>query len=442
MGYLTKGLKNDLKTEYALLSKRDKILFGLLFFIPLLNSAADCTIYYFVDESGGGLHPGIIRGILLVAFILFFGVKRLLKNPVNTIITVFLLYLLILTLFSSNVKYSFTNGYVKWLSGLAMFPIAYYFFRSYDSFVRLVFFMIIGASFVCLNLLYAQFAGKGISAYVDDSFYLGGAGVGITNQLAFVLLAYPVILRSLKKFSLFEKGLIFVVGLLCIIFVIIAMKRASLVSLAFGSIIYFGFTRNKGKVLKYVLLATAILLFASPFYKDNLQKRYEERVKQTQNYEQEGRYQEFFFVIKEFEEGNIWQKLFGKEIFNTGQNFGVKYFNRGRMIHGDISSMFYGSGLVGITMYFWVFILIFLRGISYLRKVRGERNLRELMASFFSMLIAIMIVSATGSGTVGEKCLVFLFLGAISGIIAHMKPLNENTDNGSVPLNISGGRGL
>lgn len=436
MGNLVKGLKNDLKAEYALLSKRDRILFGFLFFIPLLNSAADCTIYYFVDENSGGLHPGIIRGILLVVFILFFGVKRLLKHPVNNIVAVFLIYLLILTLFSSNVKYSFTNGYVKWLSGLAMFPIAYYFFRSYDSFVRLVFFMIMGASIVCLNLLYAQFAGKGISAYVDDSFYLGGAGVGITNQLAFVLLSYPVILRSLKKFSLFERGLIFVVGLLCIVFVIIAMKRASLIGLAVGSIIYFGFTKNKWKVLKYMLLAAAILLLALPFYKDSLQKRYEERVKQTKNYEQEGRYQEFFYVLKEFEEGNIWQKFFGKEIFNTGEFFGVKYFNRSRMIHGDISSMFYGSGLTGITMYFWIFILIFIRGLNYLKKVRNNMVLRELMASFFSMLFAIVIVSATGSGTVGEKCLVFLYLGAISGIIAHMKPLNENTANGSIPISI------
>jgi len=436
MSYLTKGLKNDIKSEYSLLSKRDKILFALIFFIPLLNSAADCTIYYFVDENGGGFHPGIIRGILLVIFILFFGLKRLLKQPVNNIITVFLIYLLILTLFSSNVKYSFTNGYIKWLSGLAMFPIGYYFFRSYESFVRLVFYMIIGASLVCLNLLYAQFTGKGISAYVDDSFYLGGAGVGITNQLAFVLLTYPVILRSLKKFSLFEKGLIFVVGLLCIGFVIIAMKRASLIGLALGGIIYFGFTKNKRKVLKYVLLATAILLLASPLYKDSLQKRYEERVKQTKNYEQEGRYKEFFYVLHEFEEGNIWQKLFGKEIFNTGQAFGVKYFNRGRMIHGDISSMFYGSGLLGITMYFCIYILIFIRGVSYLKNVRNNVVMQELMASFFSMLFAIMAVSATGSGTVGEKCLVFLYLGAISGIIGHMEPLNESTANGSIPVNI------
>ncbi len=424
MSYLTRGFKQKLlQGQSATWSKGDRTLFRILFFIPLVNAAADCTIYYFVDITAGGMHPGIIRGLLLLAFILLFGLRRLLKTPVSVMIFVFLFYLLILTVFSSRTVYSFTNGYIKWFVSLAMFPVGYYFFRSYDHVVRLIFFLVIGASFVCINLLIAQFIGYGISAYVEDTFYLGGAGVGITNQLAYVLLTYPILLRFKDRFSALEKWFIYIIGLLSIAFVIISMKRAGIVGLAVGSLIYFGFTRNKGKVLKYTFLAVAFIVITLPFYSDILQKRYNERVAQIENYEQEGRYREFFYVIQEFQEGNIWQKMFGNEIFNTGQFFGIKYFSRERMIHGDISSMFYGSGLFGIMMYFWIFILIFIKGVAYFRKVRNDKYLRELMASYFSMLFAVIFVSAAGSGTIGEKCLVFLYLGAISGLMAHIVPV-------------------
>jgi hypothetical protein len=423
MSYLTRGFKPGLyKGQYASWSKLDRTLFRVLFFIPLVNAAADCTIYYFVDVNAGGLHSGIIRGALLLLFLFLFGFRRLLKTPVNIHIMVFLVYLLILTIFSSRSMYSFSSGYIKWFVSLLMFPVGYYFFRSYEHIVRLLFFMVVGASFVCINLLVAQFTGYGISAYVKDSFYLGGAGVGITNQLAYVLLTYPILLRSLKKFTTIEKWFIYVVGLASVIFIIVAMKRAGMLGLSMGALIYFGFTRNKSKVLKYVVLASTITILTLPFYSDILEKRYEERKKQTENYEDAGRYKEFFGVINEFQAGNVWQKLFGNELFNTGEFFGLKYFQRERMIHGDISSIFYGSGLVGLFMYLYLFVLIFIKGTEYLRKVKNDRTLRELMAGYFAMLLAIILVSATGSGTIGEKCLVFLYLGAISGLIAHIVP--------------------
>jgi hypothetical protein len=426
MSYLTRGFKPGLyEGQFASWSKLDRTLFRLLFFIPLINAAADCTIYYFVDVNAGGLHSGIIRGALLLLFLLLFGFRRLLKTPVNLHIFVFLIYLLVLTIFSSRSMYSFTSGYIKWFISLLMFPVGYYFFRSYDHIIRLLFFMVLGASFVCVNLLVAQFTGYGISAYVQDSFYLGGAGVGITNQLAYVLLTYPILLRSAKKFTALEKWFIYLIGLSSIVFIIIAMKRAGMLGLSMGALIYFGFTRNKRKVVKYIVLAATITILILPFFSDIIEKRYEERKKQTENYEEAGRYKEFFFVINEFQEGNVWQKLFGNEIFNTGEFFGLKYFNRERMIHGDMSSMFYGSGLVGILMYLYLFVLIFIKGAEYFKKVKNNKTLRELMAGYFAMLFAIILVSATGSGTIGEKCLVFLYLGAISGLMAHMVPASE-----------------
>lgn len=412
--------------DYLYMSKGDRLLFKALFFIPLINAAADSTIYYFVDVNTGGLHSGIIRGLLILLFLAFFGFRRVLKTPVNILISVFLIYLAVLTFFSSRMVYSFTNGYLKWFVGLTMFPVGYYFFRRYESIVKLIFYLAIGASFVCLNLVVAQFTGFGISAYVENSFYIGGAGVGITNQLAFVLLTFPVLLRSRTRFSRVEKWFIYIVGVLSIVFVIVAMKRAGLIGLATGGAIFFSFTKSKKRVLKYVFLAALAIILTFPYYKDILLERYETRKGQTENYEEEGRYKEFFYVLEEFKADNPGQKLFGKEPFNTGQYFGVKYFSHERMIHGDFSSMFYGSGLVGIGLYLMLYGMILFQGINYFKKVQNNMIMRELMASYFSILCATFIISATGSGTIGEKCLVFLYLGAVSGYLAHYRPVANN----------------
>ncbi len=418
-----------LKDDFTGWSKRDLILYRLLFFIPLINAAADSTIYYFVNvNTSGELHPGIIRGFVILLYLMFFGFRRLLKHPVNNLILFLLTYFLILSLLSSNVTYSISSGYIKWFVGLMMFPVGFYFIRSYDSIVRLIFYMVIGSSFVCLNLTVAQFTGFGISAYVDDSFYIGGAGVGITNQLAYVLLLYPVILRARNRFSRLEKWMIYFIGFLSVVFIILAMKRAGLIALAGGGLIYFNFTRNKRKVLKYVGLSAVLFLLILPLFKDILVDRYNERVEQTKELENENRYKEFFYVLDEFEGAGVPQKLFGNELFNTGKYFGVKYFDRERMIHGDISAFIYGSGLLGISTYLFLFILLLDTGLHFLRRFRRVIFVREILASFFSLLFATFLVSVTGSGTIGERCLVYLYMGAVIGVCSRIKIKSKATE--------------
>ena len=427
MNFLTKEYNSVLSSPlYAGWNKNDLLMYRILFFLPLLNAAADSTIYYFVDINSSGLHPGIIRGLLLLAFILFFGLKRIQKFTVNIHILLFLGFLFLTTLFSSNLSYSISTGYIKWFVGLLMFPIGMYFFRTYESIIKLIFFLVLGASMVCLNLLIAQFTGFGISAYVDDTFYIGGAGVGITNQLAFVLLTYPVILRMRNNFTSTQKWFIYIVGILSIAFVVLAMKRAGLIGLAGGGLIYFGFTRKKREILKVAILSSLVFLMILPVFKDILVNRYTERAEQTKEFEKEGRYKEFFYVIEEFKETPLIHKLFGNETFNTGQFFGMKYFHRTRMIHGDFSAFFYGAGLVGIGMYLSLFIMILNYGIMYLKRYSNIVNIREMLASFFSLLFATFLVSATGSGTIGERCLVYLYMGAVVGVCSRLHLVLNN----------------
>lgn len=410
------------------------ILYRILFFIPVLNALADATIYYFFEPSGSGINIGIIRGFLIIIYLAFFGISRIKGHVINKIILSLVVYMFLLTLVSSNFQTSFFGGYIKWFVAFMMFPVGYYMIRDYHSFSRLLLFFVIGSFIVCLNLTVAQVTRIGISAYLDDSFYMGGAGVGITNQLALVLLFFPILFRVRKSYNKKEKALIIITGILSIIYVVLAMKRAGLIGLAGGSLILLYFTRNRRRVLKYIIIAGILLMVTFPIYDDILIDRYEARVQQNEDLRAEGRYMEFFYVLNELRNGSVWQKLFGQEAFNTAQFFGLKYFNRPRMIHGDISSFLYGTGLVGITLYLSIYYMIVAKGVRFLKKYKKVTLNREIAAVLLSLSFATFIISVTGSGTIGERSIFYLFAGAAIGVLTFNK--SNRYSNGSIPPDI------
>ena len=164
-------------------------------------------------------------------------------------------------------------------------------------------------------------------------------------------------------------------------------------------------------------------------------------MKQMENFENEARYQELFFVLKEFRDGNISQKFFGMEVFNTGRYFGMKYFKSTRMIHSDLSAFLYGAGLLGLLLYLAIYAVIFREGIYYRKLLRRFPIDREIFAIYFAILFANFIISASGSGTIGERCLVFLFLGAVMGIArqkVRILVINNAKQNGSIPAGKGG----
>jgi len=400
---------------------RDRFLFYFLLSLPIINAIADSTIYYFVEaDSAGGLHSGIIRGAILIAFLLLFGWNRIQSSIVNKIILIFLGYLFILTLLSSNARFSFLSGYIKWLIPLMMFPTGLYFIRDYSRLLTLNKVYVWGAAIVCVNLIVAQFTDYGISAYVEESFYTGGAGVGITNQLALVLLTYPLLLRQRSRFTVFIKWFIYIVGVISLVFVFVAMKRAGIFSLIAGTLVYLYFTQSRIRFIRYFVIISLFFIILLPVFETILKTRYDARIKQMEHIENEGRYQEFFFVIAEFEQAGLRQKLFGTEVFNTGQFFGKKYFNSDRMIHSDMSAFFYGGGVVGLFLYFAVFYFIFREGMLFRRILVKIPVAREIFAVYFAILFAMFLISVSGSGTIGERSLVFLFLGSILGVAQTM----------------------
>jgi hypothetical protein len=429
------------KTALFSFKKGDRYLFFFLLALPLINAAADSTIYYFVEaDREGGLHPGIIRGGILIFFIFLFGFRRISRDLPNRFILVFLVYLFILTLFSSEVRSSFLSGYIKWFIPLMMYPVGLYFFRNNERLLTLNNIYIYSALLVCINLVAAQITGYGISAYVEKSFYTGGAGVGITNQLALILLTYPFLFRRRFKIPVYQRWFIYLIGFLSVVFIFLAMKRAAIVSLLAGALIYLYFTQSRIRFIRYFIAIVILFYLILPFFQTILTERYNARMKQMENIENEARYQEFIYILKEFRNADLNQKLFGKELFNTGPSFGKKYFHTNRMIHSDMVGFFYGAGLIGILLYLAIYYLIFRDGLKYRRLLKRDPLDRELFAIYFAILFATFLISASGSGTIGERCLVFLYLGAVSGVAKEKLRLISNTAkniNGSIPSGIS-----
>ncbi|MDR2887503.1 MAG: hypothetical protein LBV26_05825 [Bacteroidales bacterium] len=304
--------------------------------------------------------------------------------------------------------------------------------------LQLNIFFIFSALITCGNLIIAQFLNYGVSAYADDTFYTGGAGVGITNQLSIILLTYPFLLKTKK--DILPKimwYIIYFIGIISVFLIFMVMKRAAIVGLVVGLLVCLLFLSSRINFIKYIIASIFVLYLIFPFFENAFMTRYESRLRQTENIDREGRVVEFLYALDEFKESDTVQKLFGEEIFNTAATFGIKYFDRGRMIHGDITMFFYGSGLVGIIMYILIYAGLFREGVRYYTVLRRLPVIKDLFAVYFAILISYFAVSVTGSGTIGERCLVFLYLGGITGVLRNIiLNIKRERINGSISAGI------
>jgi len=383
----------------------------LILFLPILNAIADVTIYYF--SRGSIFHTGDFRGIVLFFLCIYFLVKHYPLTNIGIIIILYSTYLLILTLLSSDVIHSLKGGFIKWFVSFFMFQIGYYYFKDFRFLYTITYSSIIAALFICVNYILAQFVEIGVSAYVEDTFYTGGAGVGVTNSLSFIVLLSPIIFLK-KDITRFNRYFIVIIVSISIIIVFITMKRASIFGLAFGFLGYILLIPQKSKIFKFTFLLIAIVLFTFPLYENVLLPRLEKRIERTENYESEGRFLEIKYAFKEFQNADVFQKLFGTEAFNSRQYFGPKYFHNERMIHGDIARYFYGTGLIGLFGYLLIYLMIYFKNIRVHNFSKYCFN-PIINACFYAIFICASIITITGFGSVGERSLFFLFAGGLIG---------------------------
>lgn len=362
----------------------------------------------------GPLRVIINLGIIFVLLTFF----KLRKSKLNKIAGFYVLYLFVLSLFSSDFEKSILDGFLKVGMSVMMIPVGIK-LGSYQSNL-LIKPMIWVAILLILNYFLSQIFQLGISNYDADSFYSGGATASAPVILALV------VLLTLNAYNLKELPYkkIFIFGLIAIIItiILISMKRGAIVALFLGIIVYVSFSSKRKKLFAVLtfLLLLAFVVFNQ--FSDVFSKRLNSRTTERNSIENESRYMETFYVFEELENFNLVNLSFGKEAFNSEVPM-RKYFGRARQLHVDYNIILHGTGILGLLFYFYLFKTFYNSARDYKKKgVHFFDNpiAQQKMSEHFSLIISIIALSLTmslsgGLQFVSYRIMLFLTLGFFIG---------------------------
>lgn len=406
---------------------RLEYLFVLL--LPLLNSIVNVTTNYFPSTLS---NPGNIRGIFLFVFLIYFIAKRGVSGNVGKSIFLYCLFILSLVFFSSSFQYSLMQV-TKVIIVLSYFSVYKYYIRNTEDLKKLSFVFLLSLFIYNLNFIFAQLYSIGESDYVDDSFYSGGASVGATIIMSFLILTIIPYISVYKKkyryFTLFNL-------LLSSAFIFVSMRRSSIIVLILGFALYVFIHRTNIKLVSRVIIVSLIsLLFFSVFFLDVFLVRYNSRLDAQERYYEsstiihtkEGRFNDpsvAFFALKE---KGIIALLFGKDVFDSRV-----LLNTHRELHNGYAALLAGTGFVGLL---WVFSILY--GIfksCNIYKI-GNRNIpmvyKEIHSQFLILLFTfLMFLFSNRLHNYALPFFAFAYFGSLTSIFGRLKlEWNSNRTN-------------
>jgi hypothetical protein len=329
---------------------------NLIYFIIPVNVVADALTAFAGSEAS--LHSGILRAPIIILITLFY-LHKVRTSRVTNAVIVFLVYLGILILFSSNFGRSL-NTFLKVFLAFSMIPIAYYSIVRLDDFRKLQLSLVIGVILLLINYFLAQVFHLGEKVYSEDAAYLGGNGIYITYIFDYALVSVLLSVTCLQ--SKRSQYLVWFIHILAAVVVLITFRRGSILAPMFGYMIIFilGNWKIKRQVLSALALVAIAFLILLPVYGDLISALYEQRVTEGIHVELDapfGRVNETREVWTEFLNKGVIRTLFGTELFNSIEYF-LYWSTNGRTIHVDYNILAHGSGLIGLFLFFLIFGLI------------------------------------------------------------------------------------
>ena len=384
-------------------------LLGFILLVPIINGLASVTTNYFPPATA---NPGFFRIVLLIIFVLLAYPRAYVPNSTNNFIAGFALYWVFLIPFADNLPLNLQQA-PKVILSILLFPMAYYYINTVDRFKQLMNAMLIAWSFFILNFFVGNFFGIGLRGYggEESSFFFGSGGINISKAIALIYLVIPFFLKINRDKRL--EWFAIVLSLLAFPVMLISMKRASLLGLGAGFITYLIFTPFKSKLLKGIFIAGIVLFMASPIYIDKVLEVIDIREESLafddpEFIEREGRIGEIELVLQKFSEGSIKHKFFGTDLIYNNYLTGGR-----RMLHTDYMVLLYGTGLVGFIWFFAVYWAIIRK---YLYFKTPTLFFTEGRATLFALIAASMMISIAGSlGDLNLRSLFFLFAGGLIG---------------------------
>lgn len=392
-----------------------KVLFNLLFLIPIINGIATSVTGYFLP---GTLNPGTIRAIIIGIPLIFFIILYYPKQKINLVIFGYTAYLLVLVAFSSDPAWSFYM-YIKVALGFLMFPLGYYFIKSKGSLKKLITSYAFTLVILLLNVLISNIFNLGTSDYLDETFYFGVSRVNITTSMIILVIVAPVAFhffqgsKKILLISLYFSGLLIS---------LIGIKRSVLLTTLAAPVVYGLFTRYKKRLVKSLLILLLLLgsiIFLFPDYYRTFTDRFQARQESgsfelsEKSLNQQARVNEFELVTESWIKGSFRHKLIGSEWLND-----MYFYRSGRMLHTDYMVLLNGAGAIGFLTWFLILFLIFNELFKYYHHLKHITFYTDLMAVSVCILVAQLIMSISGTlYSIDLRCLIMLFWGAALGVM-------------------------
>lgn len=394
---------------------------SILYLTLFLHAIAEMYTGYF---EGGTLNPGTIRGGIVGLFIFYFlFIKKSFNNIVTIYLILYLIYLFLLSIFSSNI-----SGSMYYLASFSlsvlMFPIGYYYIDNINKLFVLSKYLLCILGLFAIYIVVANIFEIGSSDYLEGSFYFGVGRVNITKTMIILLFTAPIYLYYSKPSAVKVFSVVIYITTLAIC--LIGIKRSVLLSLIFGGVILILMGPNLVKSTKYYLVAFLLILTTYPIYGSVFTERLDSRHQRIhlieENLDTEARYNEVFMVKNAMETGGWKHRLIGSEPFNDRE-----YFNTDRMLHTDYMIMLNGTGIVGFIGWVLIIVLIVLfKNRQYIYRTGNSHKL--LNAVFWMLIIAQILMSISGTVyNISLRSYLFLLLGAI------IKVMSDNVNENAIP---------
>ncbi len=387
----------------------NRLFIRLAISIPIVNILMDMIMIFFPDLKS---QIGILRTSYLLLIILYFILQYgLEKTRYNILLLFYLLFILVMTLQTTDLQESLIDGFLKMSVSFFMIPVGIQLGKAKNTnIIKSLYFVLV---ILIINYIISQVYKIGVSTYHEDSFYQGGASVTAPIIIAAILLVF---FNSYNTNRLpYSKFINLFIVSASVFIILISLKRGAILGFLAGVLIYLLVSSKKvGTVFRLALIAISLFIVSNE-YSDTLQKRIDARSTERNEIQNENRYKETFYVIEELSQSNLYQILFGTEAFNS-KSVMKKYFGRERQLHVDYNILLHGTGVLGLLFYFYLFYMYGKMAwfINRTAKIFDDVFYKNLIGENYSLIISLialsMVMSISGGLQFASYRVILLFI--------------------------------
>ncbi len=386
----------------------------LLKYLLPLNLFFDVFSFFFTE---GGL-LAIVRGFLSLALVAYFIISGWRMASFFWPVLLFVGYLLLNLVFCSDLLYS-AQVSSKIIITVSNFIIGFVLVGSIERLKKLSMSIIIVYIMLIANFIISNVFKLGASSYTDAVSFYNGSLRDNWNLLAYSVLLAPLVISFLQEKPV-KRQLVFVLAFLNGLFTLLSLKRIAIAGLVFGMGLNGLVSRAYSKFVSYLIPVVLLAAMAFPLYEEVLLKRFESREDRFTEgaIEEEGRYQESIYVWEEvlaFEDPI--KSIFGLEAFNSVGNYAGGRFGP-RQLHVDYNLIVNTIGLVGFSLYLFMFVHFWTLYRKYKTRFQIPEGLYRQMKSTFTVLFFTQFITSSAGQmySLTFRSIIFLFLGAICSV--------------------------